>query len=139
LNTKTDILRLLNENPVFHLATIEGNKPKVRGMLLFRADEAGIIFHTAESKDVYTQIKQNPAAELCFQANGTQIRVSGTLEESDDEALREEIFNHPTRKFLQAWKENGIAFLLKIFVLKNGEATEWTMETNFNEKEYIDL
>jgi uncharacterized pyridoxamine 5'-phosphate oxidase family protein len=139
VNTKTEIYKLLNENPVFHLATIEGNKPKVRGMLLFRADEAGIVFHTAQNKDVYTQITQNPAAELCFQANTTQIRVSGTLEESDDEALREEIFNHPTRAFLQIWKEKGIAPLLKIFILKNGKATEWTMETNFNEKEFIDL
>jgi uncharacterized pyridoxamine 5'-phosphate oxidase family protein len=108
-------------------------------MLLFRADENGIIFHTAQNKDVYTQIKQNPAAELCFQANGTQIRVSGMLEESDDEALREEIFNHPTRAFLRAWKEKGILPLLKVFVLKNGCATAWTMETNFNEKEFVDL
>lgn len=139
MNTKNDIFKLLNENPVFHLATIEGNQPRVRGMLLFKADENGIIFHTAHTKDVYTQINQNPNVELCFQANGTQIRVSGVLEEVEDENLREEIFNHPTRKFLQAWKANGIDPLLKIFSLRNGIATKWTMETNFNEKEFIDL
>ena len=136
---KHELYKLMNENPVFHLATLEGNQPRVRGMLLFKADENGIIFHTAQNKDVYTQLKQNPCAELCFQANGTQVRVTGIFEESEDETLREEIFNHPSRAFLQAWKEQGIAPELKVFVLKNASASELSMETNFNGKEFIDL
>lgn len=47
-----------------------------------------------------------------------QIRVTGVLEKVEDENLKEEIFKHPTRKFLQAWKENGIDGLLQIFCLK---------------------
>ena len=137
--TKNEMFQIMNENPVFHLATMDGNQPRVRGMLLFRADKSGIVFHTASTKDVFSQIKQNPNAELCFQGNGTQIRVSGVLEEVDDNILREEIFNHPTRAFLQAWKANGVDKLLKIFRLNDGTATQWTMETNFNEKEFIDL
>ena len=46
---------LMNANPAFHLATVEGEQPRVRGMLLFRADENGIIFHTASTKDVTTE------------------------------------------------------------------------------------
>jgi len=129
----------MNENPVFHLATIDGDQPRVRGMLLFRADEEGIIFHTGSMKDVFTQIQKNPKAELCFQGNGTQIRISGVLELSEDKTLREEIYNHPTRTFLQAWKENGIEDQLQVFVMKNGTAVEWTMEKNFDEKKYIEL
>jgi uncharacterized pyridoxamine 5'-phosphate oxidase family protein len=140
MNMKTqEIYRLMNENPVFHLATIEENQPRVRGMLLFGADENGIVFHTAQTKGVYKQIKQNSSVELCFQANGTQIRVCGRLEESDDEQLRDEIFSHPSRAFLQIWKEKGIAPLLKVFILKTGKATVWTMETNFNDKEFITI
>lgn len=138
--TKSEIFKLMNENPVFHLATMDGDQPRIRGMLLFRADERGIIFHTASTKDVFAQIMKNPKVELCFQGHGTQIRVTGKLEcIKDDNNLREEIFNHPTRKFLQAWKDNGIDNLLQIFCLKNGVATEWTMETNFNEKQFIEL
>ena len=128
---KEELYQIMNENPVFHLATMDGEQPRVRGMLLFRADDQGIIFHTASTKDVYQQIMKNPKVELCFQGQGIQVRVTGVLEQVDDENLRTEIFEHPTRKFLQAWKEQGIDGLLQIFRLKNGKAVTWTMETNF--------
>ena len=137
--TSQEILKLVNENPAFHLATVEGDQPRVRGMLLFRADENGFIFHTASTKDVYAQIKQNPKAEMCFSCGGVQIRVTGVLEENSDESLREEILAHPSRKFLQAWVENGIDKLLKVFVMKDCTAVTWTMDTNFAPKAPIKL
>lgn len=137
--TKEELFQIMNENPVFHLATMDGDQPRVRGMLLFRADEEGIIFHTASTKEVYAQILANPKAELCFQGQGIQVRVTGILEQVKDEKRKEEIFAHPTRKFLQAWKEQGIDGLLQIFCLKNGTAVTWTMETNFEEKQLIQL
>lgn len=137
--SKSEIFKLMNENPAFYLATADGDQPRVRGMLLYRADENGIIFHTASTKDVFAQIKSNPKSEMCFEGNGVQIRVTGTLEQVNDENLREEIFNHPTRKFLHAWKDNGIDGLLEIFVMKNGTAVEWTMEKNFDKKESVAL
>lgn len=135
-----EILTLLNENPAFHLATMDGDQPRVRGMLLYRADENGIIFHTASTKDVYEQIKENPKAEMCFFGKGVQVRVTGVLEEVSDEALKEEIYAHPTRKFLQAWREQGIGDdIVRIFVMKKCTAVTWTMETNFAEKNPITL
>jgi Uncharacterized conserved protein len=136
---KEELYQLMNENPVFHLATMDGDQPRVRGMLLFRADEDGIIFHTASTKDVFEQITKNSKAELCFQGKGCQVRVSGMLEQVEDENLKSEIFNHPSRKFLQAWTGNGIDGLLKIFRMKNGSAVVWTMATNFDKKQPIDL
>lgn len=137
--TEQEMYDLMNKNVAFHLATVEGDQPRVRGMMLFRADKNGIIFHTASTKDVYKQIMSNPKAELCFNGNGVQIRVTGILEPIQDEALREEIFNHPSRKFLQAWKDNGIDHLLQIFVMRNCEAVTWTMQTNFDEKKPITM
>ena len=99
--TSKEIFELVNSNPAFHLATADGDQPRVRGMLLYRADENGFIFHTASTKDLYSQIMKNPKAEMCFSCGGTQIRVTGVLEQSDDPALRAEIFAHPSRKFLQ--------------------------------------
>ena len=137
--TKEELFQIMNENPVFHLATMDGDWPRVRGMLLFRADEEGIIFHTASTKDVYAQILANPKAEICFQGQGIQVRVTGILEQVQDEKLKEEIFAHPTRKFLQAWKDQGVDGLLQIFRLKNGTAVTWTMETNFEKQKPIQL
>lgn len=116
---------------------MDGEQPRVRGMLMFRADENGIVFHTGEMKDLYAQISANPKAELCFFGNGVQIRVSGVLERSEDPVLREEIYAHPSRGFLRTWKEKGIDSQLLIYVLKNGTAVTWTMETNFSKKEPI--
>lgn len=137
--TKAEIYQFMNENPVFHLATMDGDQPRVRGMFLFRADENGIVFHTGAMKDVYQQILHNPKAELCFSGKGVQIRAYGELEKSEDPVLREEIFSHPSRQFLSVWKENGIDGMLQVFVLKNATAVTWTKELNFTPKEPINL
>lgn len=134
-----DIFKLVNEHPAFHLATVEGDQPRVRGMLLYKADENGFIFHTASTKDVFSQIKKNPKAEMCFSCGNIQVRVTGIIEQNFDEDLRKEIFAHPSRKFLQAWIDNGIDNLLNVFVMKNCVATTWTMETNFAPKQFIEL
>lgn len=137
--TAQEMFKLINENPAFHLATVEGDQPRVRGMLLFRADENGFIFHTASTKSVFSQIKENPKAEMCFSCGAVQIRVTGVIEQVHDEELRKEIFAHPSRKFLQAWVDNGIDNLLQVFVMKNCTAVTWTMETNFAPKETVRL
>ena len=137
--TSKEILKLVNENPAFHLATVDGDQPRVRGMLLFRADENGFIFHTASTKAVFRQMKENPQAEMCFSCGGTQIRVTGVMEQVFDEELRAEIFAHPSRKFLQAWVANGIDNLLQVFIMKDCSAVTWTMETNFEPKKTIEL
>lgn len=137
--TAHEIFKLLNENPAFYLATVQGDQPRVRGMLLFRADENGIVFHTSSTKDVYAQIMENPKAEMCFSCGEIQVRVTGVLEQITDENLRSEIFAHPSRKFLQAWKDNGIDGLLQIFALKKCSAVTWTMADNFEPKEPVML
>ncbi len=137
--TKEEIYTLMVENPVFFLATTEGTQPHVRGMLLYKADEEGIIFHTGAHKDLYKQISNNAKVELCFNGRGTQVRIAGTLEEVKDKVLEEEIYAHPTRQFLRDWKEQGIECDLVIYKLKHGQAVTWSMAQNFAAKEPIQL
>ena len=113
--TKEEMFKIMNENMAFHLATSVDGQPHVRGMLLFRADENGIIFHTGKFKDLYEQLKKNPNVELCFNSPSTQIRVSGVIEEINDDKIVEEIYAHPTRQFLRNWKEQGIDAKLAVF------------------------
>ena len=61
---KTEIIAFLNANPVFHLATVEGNKPRVRAMYLYQADENVILFHTGKMKDLHKQLTANPNVEM---------------------------------------------------------------------------
>lgn len=136
---KQEVFSALNQNPAFHLATVEGDQPHVRGMLLFKADEDGIVFHTANSKELFQQISANPKVELCFNAPNKQYRISGVLTVDTDPALRQEIINHPSRAFLHAWEKMGILDRLVIFRLKHGTCVTWTMETNFAPKQPLEL
>ncbi|WP_293977408.1 pyridoxamine 5'-phosphate oxidase family protein [uncultured Clostridium sp.] len=138
---KDEIFQAISKNPVFFLGTIDGDQPRVRGMLLYKANENGILFHTASSKDLYKQVLKNPNAELCFNCNGTQIRITGKLEIIDDNNLKDEICNDPSRKFLEQWKNDGSfknfydEFI--VFSLKHGSIVTWTMEDNFAAKSPI--
>lgn len=141
--TKEEVFQILSSNPVFHIATVEDNQPRVRAVLLYSADENGILFHTAVKKELYHQIKKNPMVEFCFNSNGPQIRISGELIEVDDKLLKDEIAEHPTRGFLKAWRDGGIFedfyTSIAVFRLKAKEAEIWTMETNFMPHEKVKL
>ena len=136
---RNDMLMFINANPACCLATVENDRPRVRGMLLYRADEKGLVFHTGDYKDLYRQVLENPYAEACFTSpdGGIQIRVSGKMEIVEDLDLKKEIVE--ARDFLRAWVyENGFE---KLKVLRLGECTTtlWTFERNFAPKEYVTL
>lgn len=44
---RNEILQFMNANPTCYLATMENDQSRVRGMSMYRADEQGILFHTA--------------------------------------------------------------------------------------------
>ena len=137
--TKEEILEFITKNPVFSLATSEGNQPHVRIIMLYRADEDGIIFCTGRQKAVYEQLQANPAVEMCFYNpdDGHQVRIEGTVEMLDDLDLKIQIVEQFT--FLKPWVESEGYEVLIPFCLKNGKAVAWTMETNFDPKKYIQL
>jgi uncharacterized pyridoxamine 5'-phosphate oxidase family protein len=137
--TKEEILEFITQNPVFNLATSENGQPHVRVMMLYRADENGIIFTTGRNKAVYKQLQANPAVELCFYnaEKGLQVRIEGTVEMLDDLELKMQVVEQFT--FLKPWVESEGYEILIPFCLKNGRAVAWTMETNFEPKQYIQL
>jgi pyridoxamine 5'-phosphate oxidase len=136
---KDEILALINANLACHLATVEGNTPHVRGILLYRADENGLVFHTGKMKDLHGQLSTNPKAEFCFNdyQKGIQVRVSGSVDLVDDMALKKEIV--AKRDFLKPWVEQQGYDILVVYRLRKGRATTWTMQTNFDPKTYVDL
>ena len=143
--TKEQIFDVLNNNLAFHLATVDNGEPRVRGMLLYKADETGIVFHTGDFKDVYKQIIANPNVQMCFNdaTTGVQVRVRGVLEEVMDRDLKDEISNHPTRAFLKKLRENSTVEdfynSIRVFRMKNGIANVWTFAANFAPKEDVQL
>jgi uncharacterized pyridoxamine 5'-phosphate oxidase family protein len=136
---KQEILEFIRKNPVFALATAEDNKPHVRNMMLYRADENGIVFSTGENKDIHRQLQANPQVELCFFSpnQNLQVRIEGTVEVLEDLELKKQVVQD--FPFLKEWIDREGYEVLIVYCLKNGRATTWTMETNFKPKEYIQL
>jgi pyridoxamine 5'-phosphate oxidase len=137
--TKAEILEFVKKNPVFNLATIDGIQPRVRIIILYRADENGIIFVTGKQKDLYKQLQANPAVEMCFynHEQGRQVRIEGKVKMLDDLELKKQVVEKFS--FLKPWVESQGYEVLICYRLQNGKATTWTMETNFEPKKYIQL
>jgi len=137
--TKKEVLEFTTKNPVCSLATTDGNQPRVRIMMLCRADEDGIIFITGRDKDVNRQLQTNPAVEMCFYnaEENRQVRIEGSVEMLDDMELKKQIIED--FPFLKPWVESQGYEVLVPYRLQNGKAITWTMETNFEPKQYIQL
>lgn len=137
--TKEEVFEFIRKNPVFGLATADDNKPHVRMMMLYRADENGIIFNTGENKDVNRQLSANPQVEMCFYSaeEQRQVRIEGTVEVLEDLELKKQVVkDYP---FLKEWVDREGYEVLIIYCLEKGRVTAWTMETNFEPKEYVQL
>jgi len=138
---KNEILCFINANPVFHLATIDGQRPRVRGMLLYKADNDGLIFHTGKMRDLHKQLTENPNVELSFN-NGSdedliQVRISGTVELVEDLDLKKEIVQK--REFLKPFVAQNGYEPLAVYRIRKGVATVWAMRTNLEPKELVEI
>jgi uncharacterized pyridoxamine 5'-phosphate oxidase family protein len=137
--TKEKIFEFIRSNPILALATSHGNQPFVRMMMLYRADDNGIVFSTGENKEVHQQLQKNPQVEICFYSSKDQkqVRISGTVEVLEELELKKQIVED--FPFLKAWVDREGYEVLVVYCLKGGKACEWTMETNFKPKEFIQL
>ena len=137
--TKQDIFEFVKKNPFCSLATVEGSLPHARIIMLYQADENAIIFTTTVLKDMYKQLQANPAVEMCFfnAQEMKQVRIEGTVELLDDIELKKQIVEK--LPFLKPLIDSKGYEVLICYSVKNAKAHLWTMETNFEPKQYIEL
>jgi pyridoxamine 5'-phosphate oxidase len=134
---REEILQFISANPACHLATAEGGQPRVRGMLVYRADASGLLFHTGRSKALTQQLLKNPRVEVCFNSPDAQVRVAGVAEPVEDLELKKEIVE--ARPFMKPWIEQHGYDLLAVFRVNRCEAAVWTMASNFEPTRYQEL
>ena len=123
---KKEILAFITKNPIAYMATAEGNKPHVRAMGTYRADENGIIFSMQADKDVYKQLAKNPETEICYYADGVMVRVSGQMQPIKDAAFKKEIIEK--RPFYKPGVEKAGLDYVGAFKVKNAKATVLDMK-----------
>lgn len=134
-----DCIKFATENPVCYVATMDGDQPRVRGFLLWYADESGFYFITMSPKQVSKQLQQNPRVEVCFYNNPAdpadwkQMRVMGEIEFLEDEESLEKAYQN--RSFLDDIVGFSVRPLVRPFRIPTGEAHFWTLADNLKEPE----
>lgn len=81
------ILDFLTEQPIFHIATIDGNQPRVRPFGFHMVDNGRLYFFTGQSKEIYRQLQANPRFEISAANTNRQwlrIRATAVFESRPD-------------------------------------------------------
>ncbi len=76
MNTAFEFIKA---SPVFHIATVDGAKARVRpfGFIMKRNNK--LYFCTNKTKDVYKQLKKNPDIEISDMGNNVWLRIRGRI------------------------------------------------------------
>ena len=114
-----EVREFLKEAGVYYLATVEGNKPKVRPFGTIEIFEDKLYIQTGKKKAVYKQILDNPNVELCAFKDGKWIRLSGELVPDDRvEAKKDMLDKNPSLRGM--YNENDDNTIVLYF--KNAKA-----------------
>ena len=127
-----EVIRFATENPACFLSTAEDDQPRVRTVMLMRADERGFCFETVATKDLSRQLHKNPKIEVCFYnspvniMDAAHIRISGEATFVKDQETVDEIYE----KVRPLAEHAGIDMRpnFEVFCLKAGEAHFWSMD-----------
>ena len=78
----------LNDAQTYYLATVDGDKPRVRPFGTILLYEGKLYIQTGKVKDVSKQIAENPFVEICAYMNGSWIRIAAELVEDDNRDVK---------------------------------------------------
>ena len=116
-----EVQKFLKDCGFYFLATIDGDKPRVRPFGTAEIFEGHLYIQTGKSKNVSKQISKNPYVELCAFKDGKWIRVSGKLIRDDRiEAKKDMLDKNPDLRHMYSefdentevlYFENGVAII----------------------------
>jgi uncharacterized pyridoxamine 5'-phosphate oxidase family protein len=142
--TFQECIDFMKRNPNSFLATASGDKPHVRPMTVWLADETGIYFYTSRIKSLVSQLEKNPNIEIAFHQPGTPpdigsiLRISGRIEFVEDMAIRTRLYE--TFSWL---KEIGTGRpdspTIVVFRIPQGQFNYWTWENNVNPGPWVEF
>ncbi len=133
-----DCIEFATANPLCYIASIDGDQPRVRTVMMWKADASGFYFVLFCQKDMTKQLKQNPKTEICFfnaacpnPQEWTQLRVTGKVEFLEDEKTLEEAYQ--ARSFLEAIAGYSLRPFVAPCRIASGEAHFWHLSDACNE------
>jgi uncharacterized pyridoxamine 5'-phosphate oxidase family protein len=116
-----EVYQYLKTNPVFYLATMDGDQPRVRPFGAIGIFEDKFYFQTGHVKNVYEQMMTNPKIEISTTGNdGTWIRLAATAVRDDRFEARQALLEeNPGLKGIYAADDGNC----EVFYLKDATAT----------------
>ena len=73
------VCSFIKDAQVYYLATVDGDRPRVRPFGTVNIFEGKLYIQTGRGKDVAKQLAANPKAEICAFKDGVWLRVAGEL------------------------------------------------------------
>src|SRR5215472_3475926 len=115
-----------------HLATIDGDQPRLRPVSPVRTD--GFVVYVANLRNYHKtgEIAANPKVELCYlDDHHDQVRLTGVAEVVEDRALLQEIWdeNPLLRQYLGSL-DNPQLIVYRIRPVQARFMREWALEYN---------
>ncbi len=115
-----NVLRFLKEADVYYLATVEGDKPRVRPFGTVNLFEGKLYIQTGKIKPVSKQLMANPKAEICAFKDGKWLRVACELIEDDSFEARKSMLDAYQNLRAMYDENDGNT---QVFYIKNAVAT----------------
>ena len=107
-----EVRDFLKKAGVYYLATIEGDKPKVRPFGTAEIFEGKLYIQTGKKKDVSKQIEKNPYVEICAFNGNEWIRLEGRLVRDENiEAKRYMLDQNPELKGMYSAEDDNTEVL----------------------------
>ena len=79
-----EVYDFLKKAQTYYLATVEGDRPRVRPFGTVDIFEDRLYIQTGKSKSVSRQLQANPKAELCAFCDGRWLRAGGLSRAAGD-------------------------------------------------------
>ncbi len=115
-----EVYEFLKECGTFYLATIDGDKPRVRPFGALNIFEDKLYLQTGKSKNVSKQMQTNPHIEISGTIGGKWIRVEGEVVRDDRYEAKADMLEHnPELKSMYSADDDNT----EVLYLKNAKAT----------------
>ena len=115
-----EVYEFLKKCEVFYIATIDGDRPRVRPFGVVNIFEDKLYIQTGKVKAVSKQMQANPHVEICGMADGKWIRLEGEVVRDDRrEAKADMLDNNPILKNMYSADDDNT----EVLYFKNAKAT----------------
>lgn len=129
-----EVLKFLKENPVFYLATIDGDQPRVRPFGAVAEFEGKLYICTNNQKKVFEQMKANSKVEISgMDSKGGWLRIEAkAIQDKSADAKTAMLEDNPGLKNM--YKADDVVF--EVLFLKDATATFYSFNSEPREVKF---